>query len=67
MGWLWKLTGGRPMRAEGYAFTDRVSGRGVYRFIDRLGRAWLAEGSWDLFRVERGSAAAAMAPAKESE
>ena len=51
--WLWKLTGGRPMIREGYAFTDRVSGRGILHMRDRLGRRWLAEGAWSLFRVPR--------------
>jgi hypothetical protein len=49
--WLWKLTGGRPMRRLEHRFTDQVSGRGVWRFVDRLGREWLAEGAWSLFRV----------------
>lgn len=44
-------TGGRPMICEGYAFTDKVSGRGVHYFRDRHGRRWLAEGPWAIFRV----------------
>jgi hypothetical protein len=48
---LWRLTGGRPMRREGYAFTDQVTGKGVLYFRDRLGRKWLAEGPWSFFRV----------------
>lgn len=51
MGWLAQITGGRPMRYDGFAFTDIVSGRSVYRWIDRLGRCWLAEGAWSSFRV----------------
>jgi hypothetical protein len=50
---LKKLLDGRPMRRTGYAFTDRVSGRAVYDFVDTLGRKWMAEGPWSLFRVER--------------
>lgn len=48
---LAKLTGGRPMRYEGYAFTDRVAGYAVNYYTDRLGREWLAENAWSLFRV----------------
>lgn len=50
---LTKLTGGRPMTNLGYSFTDGVSGRPVYRWRDRLGRVWLANGAWSLFRIER--------------
>ena len=50
---LWCITGGRPMTCEGYAFTDKVNGRGVYYYRDRLDRQWLAEGPWALFRVPR--------------
>lgn len=42
------------MKRTGYAFTDKVSGKGVCYYTDRLGRDWLAEGSWSLFRVRRG-------------
>ena len=45
------LTGGRPMVCEGDAFTDTVVGRRVYYWRDGYGRAWLAFGAWDLFRV----------------
>ena len=48
---FYKLTGGRPMRAQGLAFVDRVSGKSVYRFVDGLGREWLAEHRWAPFRV----------------
>lgn len=46
-----RLLGGRPMRCLGYAFTDKVSGRTVFYWRDRLNRDWLAEGAWSLFRV----------------
>ena len=49
---IW-LTGGRPMKRTGYAFTDKVSGNSVNSFTDQLGRDWLAEHAWSLFRVER--------------
>ncbi len=48
---LWKLTGGRPMRREGFAFTDKVSRISVSYWTDRLGRRWMAEGAWSFFRV----------------
>lgn len=49
---LWKLTGGRPMRLDpGSHFTDVVSGKPVYRATDKLGRRWLTESPWALFRV----------------
>lgn len=48
---LWRLTGGRPMTCLEYAFTDVVNGRGVWLWCDRLGREWLAHGSWSAFRV----------------
>lgn len=51
--WIARLTGGRPMIHAGFAFTDAVSGRSVSYYVDRLGRPWLAEGPWSLFRVER--------------
>lgn len=48
---LKKLLGGRPMRRTSFAFTDVVSGKPVYYFIDRLGRRWLAEHRWARFRI----------------
>jgi hypothetical protein len=50
---LTKLTGGRPMRRLGYAFTDKVSGESVDFYRDLLGRDWMATGAWSLFRVRR--------------
>lgn len=47
-----RLTGGRPMKRLGHAFVDKVSGRDVFEFEDRLGRYWLAEGAWSFFRVK---------------
>ena len=46
-----RATGGRPMRVIEYAFTDAVSGRGVWYWRDRVGRVWMAENAWSLFRV----------------
>lgn len=48
---LYKLTGGRPMVRERFAFTDIVSGDKIYHFTDRLGRRWIATSPWALFRV----------------
>jgi hypothetical protein len=50
---LWKLTGGRPMVWIESLFVDYISGRTVSLYADRLGRRWMAEGRWALFRVER--------------
>lgn len=41
------------MARQGYVFTDIVTGRGVYHYLDKLGREWLAEGAWSLFRVRK--------------
>lgn len=48
---FYMLTGGRPMERLDYAFTDHVSGESVCHYRDKLGRIWLATGSWALFRV----------------
>lgn len=48
---IW-LTDGRPMRYEGFAFVDKVSGATVEYRRDKKGRLWLTDGgSWGLFRV----------------
>jgi hypothetical protein len=47
------LLGGRPMRFEKFAFTDVVSGLPVNYYTDTLGRKWMANTAWSLFRVER--------------
>ncbi len=51
--WLWRLTGGRPMKHEGTAFFDRIGQRNVHFFIDKFGRRWLAEHRWAQFRVRK--------------
>lgn len=50
-----RLLGGRPMKLLDFAFIDKVSGRSVFYWRDRLGRIWLAEGAWSLFRAEVAS------------
>lgn len=45
-----KLFGGRPMRCEGFAFTDVVVNRPVYYWRDSLGRHWMAFHRWSLNR-----------------
>lgn len=50
---LMQLTGGRPMKYCGSAFTDKVSGKAIKHYTDQLGRQWLAENSYSLFRVRR--------------
>lgn len=52
---LKKLLGGRPMRCDGFLFRDLVSGKPIYGWTDTLGRRWLAESAWSIFRVEIGS------------
>lgn len=53
---LWRLTSGRPMRRGSCAFVDVVSGQPVYYHTDRLGRRWLAEMGFGLFRVRAAEA-----------
>ena len=55
MNFLKNLLGGRPMRYEGVAFVDCVSGKSVNRYTDKFGRKWLAESAWAWFRVKRES------------
>lgn len=56
MKWLWKLTGGRPMRLHSPAFIDAVSGYKVGHYMDKHGKWWLADNRWSWFRVPmRGS------------
>ncbi len=47
----WVLTGGRPMALVGYLFPDVATGRPVSLWLDKLGRPWIAEGPWSLFRI----------------
>lgn len=55
LGWILfgihKLTGGRPMTREGFAFIDKVSGESVHYWRDKFGRRWMANGPWSSFRV----------------
>ena len=53
--WLWRLTGGRPMFRGKLLFTDVVNGNAVYCYTDRLGRTWMAQRGFHLFRVEKES------------
>lgn len=46
-----RILGGRPMRLIEPLFTDTVSGKAVGLYEDTLGRQWMAEGPWSLFRV----------------
>lgn len=39
------------MRREAFAFRDQCSGASVSYYRDSLGRLWLAENRWALFRV----------------
>lgn len=48
-----QILGGRPMKCNGGAFVDNISGEYVKYFTDTLGRKWLATSAWSLFRVPR--------------
>ena len=49
---FYKITGGRPMRDDGFNFTDTVSGKSVRNYTDSFGRHWMADsGRWSMFRV----------------
>lgn len=50
---FYRLTGGRPMKHLGFAFTDVISGKPVSYWRDKFGREWMAVGAWSLFRVRR--------------
>jgi hypothetical protein len=39
------------MRLVGPMFRDVVSGQMVNYYVDRMGRNWMAEHKWSLFRV----------------
>lgn len=47
--WTWLTS--YPMTRIDYAFTDAVSGRSVYYFLDQHGRRWMAEHRFSTFRV----------------
>ena len=52
MEFIRRILGGRPMRRDGFAFTDVVSGKSVCYYLDTLGRRWLSTSPWARFRVE---------------
>ena len=49
--WFMRITGGRPMTMDGYAFTDCVSDKAVFYYKDYFGNKWMANDSWGFFRV----------------
>jgi hypothetical protein len=49
--WWARFTGGRPMKWEGFAFTDVVVNRDVHYYRDLFGRKWMCFGGCSLFRV----------------
>jgi len=63
--WLQKLLGGRPMTRVCYSFTDTVSHKRMYDYIDCFGRLWHAEDRWGLGRVEKGEGIALVESIKE--
>ena len=49
---LWmRLTGGRPMTKEIYAFRDVVAHKSIFIWRDFYGRYWMANTRWGWFRV----------------
>lgn len=50
---FYRLTGGRPMKLIGFAFTDVVDGQAVNYYIDKFDRVWMANSRWSRFRVTR--------------
>lgn len=49
---IMKITGGRPMKYIGFAFTDIVDGSKVSYYRDYFGTIWMASSKWSLFRVK---------------
>lgn len=49
--WLWKLTGGRPMKFIRHEFVDVVIDRPVNSYMDRNGKFWMAYTEWDWDRM----------------
>lgn len=50
---FYRLTGGRPMKLIGFAFTDDKDHRAVYYCLDKFDRLWMANGRWARVRVSR--------------
>ena len=46
-----RVLGGRPMTYLGQAFYDQIGGVPVNYYRDSIGRYWMAEHRWALFRV----------------
>lgn len=49
--WIWKLTGGRPMKFIRAEFYDHIVNRDVCSFMDKQGRFWFAFGPWTWGRL----------------
>lgn len=49
--WLWKLTGGRPMRFIRDEFYDHIVDRDVNSYMDKHGRYWFAFSPWSWNRL----------------
>jgi len=46
------ITGGRPMKqTDSNSFRDTVSGKQVNYYKDHLGKKWMANTKWSLFRI----------------
>ena len=46
------MTGGRPMIQLGYAYTELLSGKRLYDYIDNYGRLWIAPSKWSWWRLK---------------
>jgi hypothetical protein len=45
------ITGGRPMRRIGHAYTERCTGKPVSYFVDAYGDVWMAKHRWSIGRT----------------
>jgi hypothetical protein len=63
--WMQRLLGGRPMMKVGYSFTDVVSGKRVYDWIDCFGRLWHSTNGWGWGRVQKGEGIALVESIRE--
>lgn len=49
--WLWKLTGGRPMKFIRAEFFDHIVSQDVNSYMDKHGRYWFAFTPWTWNRL----------------
>lgn len=51
MNWLWKLTGGRPMKFIRAEFYDHIVKKDVCSYMDKHGHYWFAFSPWTWGRL----------------